>query len=185
MKKVVSTAIFLFIAGAVLFAGCAQPQAPPTTPVPIPVTPTPVPDTVKITPNAQYGQILVDMNGLTLYYFAKDTPWAGTSACTGTCLGIWPAFTAGTLQVSAPLQASDFGTMARADNGQMQTTYMGWPLYYYSGDKAPGDTNGYGFNRLWYVMSPTGVVTLAPTTTVATTRPTTVPTTVYYGGGGY
>jgi hypothetical protein len=63
---------------------------------------------------------------------------------------------------------------------------MGWPLYYYSADKAPGDTNGYGFNKLWYVMSPTGVVTLTPTPAPATTMPTTVRTTAvpYYGGGG-
>ena len=156
------------------------------TPAPAPATATPVPDTIGVAANPMYGQILVDANWMTLYYFAKDTPGSGASVCTGTCLGIWPAFVAPTVTVSPPLMATDFGEFTRAD-GTMQTTYMGWPLYYYSGDKAPGDTNGYGINKIWYVMSPTGVVTLAPTTTVATTQPTTVPTTapIYSSGGGY
>ena len=183
MTKIVYPVILLLLAGVILFAGCAQPQAPTT---PVPTTPTPLPDTIKVVANPQYGQILVDANGMTLYYFARDTPGSGTSACTGTCLGIWPAFNAPTVTVSPPLKATDFGEFTRAD-GPKQTTYMGWPLYYYSGDKAPGDTIGYGINKVWYVMSPTGVVTLTPTPAPATTIPTTVRTTAtpYYGGGGY
>jgi predicted lipoprotein with Yx(FWY)xxD motif len=184
MKKIVTACILLFLAGLILLAGCAGSQGPTPTPVPATPIPTQVPDTVTVTGNPLYGQILADGSGMTLYYFLKDTAASGVSACTGTCIGIWPAFNAATIQVSAPLQASDFGTITRSD-GTKQTTYMGWPLYYYSGDKAPGDTNGYGFNKLWYVIAPTGVVTVAPTTTIATTRPTTVPTTRYYGGGGY
>jgi predicted lipoprotein with Yx(FWY)xxD motif len=182
MKKIAYTGILLLLlAGVILFAGCTQPQIPPVTPTP--VTPTPLPDTIKVVANPQYGQILVDANGRTLYYFARDTPGAGKSVCTAGCPGAWPPFDAPAVRVSPPLQATNFGEFARPD-GSKQTTYMGWPLYYYSADKAPGDTNGYDFNKVWYVMSPTGVVTLAPTTTIATTRPTTVPTTVYYGGGG-
>jgi predicted lipoprotein with Yx(FWY)xxD motif len=187
MKKMVTAIILLFLAGAILLAGCTRPQTYPATqtPTPTPATPTPVPDTLQVAGNPLYGQILADANGRTLYYFLKDTPGAGTSACTGACIGIWPAFSAATIQVSLPLQAPDFRTITRSD-GTKQTTYMGWPLYYYSGDTAPGDANGYGFNHLWYVMAPTGVVTTAPTTTAATTTTTTVPTTpAYSGGGGY
>jgi len=187
MKKLLYPFILLLLAGVILSAGCTQPQTTPATPAatPAPASPAPLPDTVTVVANPQYGQILADPNGVTLYYFLKDTPGSGTSACTGACIALWPAFSTPTVQVSLPLQASDFGTITRPD-GSNQTTYLGWPLYYYSGDKAPGDTNGYGFNKLWYVMSPTGVVTLAPTTTVATTVPTTVPTPVNtYGGGGY
>ena len=183
MTKIAYPVILLLLAGLILFAGCTQSQTPPTTPTT--ATPTPLPDTIKLVANPQYGQILVDANEMTLYYFARDTPGSGTSACTGTCPGLWPAFDAPTVRVSSPLQATDFGEFTRADGGK-QTTYMGWPLYYYSADKAPGDTNGYGFNKIWYVMSPTGVVTLAPTPAPATTIPTTVKTTVpSYGGGGY
>jgi predicted lipoprotein with Yx(FWY)xxD motif len=184
MKKIAYTVILLLLAGQIFFAGCAQPQAPPVTPTP--VTPTPVPDTIKVVANPLYGQILVDANGMTLYYFVRDTPGYGTSVCTGTCLGIWPAFDAPGVRVSSPLKPADFGEFTRADGGK-QTTYRGWPLYSYSGDKAPGDTTGYGFNKVWYVMGTGGVVTLTPTPAPATTIPTTVRTTAtpYYGGGGY
>ena len=194
MKKILLI-LLLLLAGAVLFAGCSQYSAPPATPAPTaaPATsaPTPVPDSVQVATNAKYGQILTDMNGMTLYYFLKDTPANGTSACNGACAALWPPFNTANIKVSAPLQASDFVTITRAD-GTPQVTYMGWPLYYYSKDTAPGMTSGYGFNNLWYVMAPTGVVTIAPTTTIATTVattvkttvPTTVPTTSYMGGGG-
>ena len=183
MKKIY-TMILLLLAGLIFFAGCAQPQIQPVTPTP--ATPTPVPDTIKVVTNPQHGQILVDANGMTLYYFAKDTSGSGTSACSGTCLANWPAFTAPAVRVSPLLKATDFGEFTRADGGK-QTTYKGWPLYYYAADKAPGDTNGYGFNKLWYVMGTGGVVTLTPTPAPATTIPTTVRTTAtpYYGGGGY
>jgi len=187
MKKLLIPVILLLLAGVILSAGCTQAQTTPATPAPTPApaTQTPLTDTIQVAANPTYGQILTDSNGMTLYYFLKDTPQNGTSACNGACAALWPPFNTAPVQVSAPLQASDFVTITRAD-GTSQITYMGWPLYYYSGDKAPGDTNGYGFNKLWYVMSPTGVVTLAPTTTIATTAPTTVATTApAMGGGGY
>ena len=184
--------ILLLLAGAILFAGCTLPKTTPTTPVPTPATTVPPVDTIQSVPHPNYGLILVDARGMTLYYFAKDTPGAGTSVCTGTCLSTWPAFSTSPILVVPPLEASNFATFTRADGGK-QTTYLGWPLYLYSGDTRPGDTNGHGINNVWYVMGSSGVVTLAPTTTVATpapatTKPTTVRTTApssYGGGGGY
>ena len=38
----------------------------------------------------------------------------------------------------------------------IQVTYNGWPLYFYAGDTAPGDTNGQGQGGVWYVVDPTG-----------------------------
>ena len=187
MKKIVYPVLLLLLSGAILFTGCTQGQAPAA-----PATPTPVPDTIKVAQNPQYGQILVDASGKTLYYFTKDTPGAGTSACSGTCLAVWPAFHATTVKISPPLNTADFGEITRAD-GLKQTTWKGWPLYSYANDAAFGDAKGYGFNNVWYVMSPSGIVTLAPTTTTistpapATTIPTTARTTAptSYGGGGY
>ena len=35
--------------------------------------------------------------------------------------------------------------------GDNQTTYKGWPLYYYAGDENPGDTTGEGIQKIWFV----------------------------------
>ncbi|MCL4393531.1 MAG: hypothetical protein M1482_01745 [Chloroflexi bacterium] len=35
-------------------------------------------------------------------------------------------------------------------------TYDGHPLYYYAGDKSPGDVKGHGIGGLWHVLSPRG-----------------------------
>jgi predicted lipoprotein with Yx(FWY)xxD motif len=45
------------------------------------------------------------------------------------------------------------------DDGTMQVTYNGWPLYLFHADAAAGDTNGQGldeFGGLWYLVSPAG-----------------------------
>ena len=50
------------------------------------------------------------------------------------------------------------GTSARSD-GKTQVTYNGHPVYTFSGDSSPGDTNGQGVNAfggLWYALSPSG-----------------------------
>jgi predicted lipoprotein with Yx(FWY)xxD motif len=43
--------------------------------------------------------------------------------------------------------------------GKSIVTYNGHPLYYYVGDKKPGDTTGQGLNQFgagWYVVNPAG-----------------------------
>jgi uncharacterized surface protein with fasciclin (FAS1) repeats/predicted lipoprotein with Yx(FWY)xxD motif len=51
------------------------------------------------------------------------------------------------------LNAADFGTIDRGD-GVMQTTYKGWPLYYYVNDTLPGSTMGEGRSGVWFVAKP-------------------------------
>ncbi len=111
---------------------------------------------VQITNNSKYGMILTDGTGRTLYFFAHDTT---TSACNGQCAALWPAFYADSLTIGAGLNASDFGTITRSDS-TLQTTYKGWPLYYYSGDSAPGDVNGEGFKGIWFVAKPNYTIML-------------------------
>ena len=107
---------------------------------------------VKITNDASLGQILTDVDGNTLYYFTKDaTPDA--SACTGGCVTNWPVFHKSTPALGAGLDAEDFGEFQRAD-GAMQTTYKGWPLYYFVNDGNAGDTNGEAKNNVWFVAKP-------------------------------
>jgi len=95
--------------------------------------------------------IACDVSGMTLYTFKKDTP--GKSACEGECLAKWPIYYVDAVAVKGGLDAKNFGTITRAD-GQKQTTYKGMPLYFYSGDKKPGDTNGQGLKDAWYVVKP-------------------------------
>ena len=49
--------------------------------------------TVSVSESADFGPILVDGNGLSLYLFTNDTQDSGTSTCTDDCLVAWPALT--------------------------------------------------------------------------------------------
>jgi predicted lipoprotein with Yx(FWY)xxD motif len=88
---------------------------------------------------------------MTLYNFKKDTP--GKSACEGECLAKWPIYFVDMVAPKDGLDAKNFGTITRAD-GKKQTTYKGMPLYFFAGDKAPGDTNGQGVKDVWFVVTP-------------------------------
>jgi len=100
------------------------------------------------------GTVIVASNGMTVYTFAKDTKDSGTSACTGGCLTKWPAVTvaAGVAAAGGDGATGKIGTITRADNGSVQVTYNGLPLYYFSGDKAAGDANGVYTN--WAAVAP-------------------------------
>jgi predicted lipoprotein with Yx(FWY)xxD motif len=107
--------------------------------------------------NENLGSILVDSQGRTLYLFRRDS---GTkSACTGACAIDWPPLRAtGKPTVGGGVTASIVATSARSD-GEPQITYNGHPLYLFSGDQKPGDTNGEGVNAfggLWYALSSAG-----------------------------
>lgn len=106
---------------------------------------------VKIAEKEGLGRYLTDPEGMTLYYFTKDT--ATSSACTGMCVERWPIFYSEVAIVPAGCDISDFDVINR-DDGKKQTTYKGQPLYYFFGDTAPGDTKGHGVNDVWYVVAP-------------------------------
>jgi predicted lipoprotein with Yx(FWY)xxD motif len=106
--------------------------------------------------DSSLGTILVDSKGNTLYVFLNDT--GDTSTCTGDCAASWPALVAkGEVKAGGggDVDASILGTTQR-DDGSMQVTYNGHPLYHFAGDQAPGDTNGQGVGDVWFVVSPAG-----------------------------
>jgi predicted lipoprotein with Yx(FWY)xxD motif len=106
--------------------------------------------------DAKLGPIVTDSQGRTLYAWLKDT--GTTSNCTGSCAQTWPpASASGTPQAGSGITASMIGTSARSDGGT-QVTFNGHPLYYFSGDKNPGDTNGQGIAGLWFTVSPDGTL---------------------------
>jgi predicted lipoprotein with Yx(FWY)xxD motif len=112
------------------------------------IDPTPVLTGVKLTDNTTFGKILTDNNGFSLYFFSKDV--SGTSNCAGGCATTWPVFYKENLTIGTGLTTSDFGTIDRAD-GSKQSTYKGWPLYYYMNDTKAGDTNGDKVANLWAI----------------------------------
>lgn len=150
MKGILSHHSILFagLLVALLLPLAACTSAPTATPAPTPVY------TITTTTKAGIGDYLVDSKGMTLYYFTKDK--ANDSYATEAIIAIWPVFYASNVAVPSNLKASDFGAFTR-DDGKMQTTYKGWPLYYYSKDKVAGDTVGQGFNGIWFVVNPQSV----------------------------
>ena len=99
------------------------------------------------------GSILVDTDGMTLYRFEADTD--GTSTCYDECADAWPALVDDAPTAGDGVDAALLDTTER-DDGELQVTYAGQPLYYFSADKAPGDTEGQGLNDVWYVVDAAG-----------------------------
>lgn len=131
--------------------------AAPATVAPASAAPTAAADvTVEATEVGDAGTILVDgETGLTLYLFTMDVKDSGESACTGGCLEAWPALTvaAGETPTGGPgVDAAKLGTITREDNGELQVTYDGLPLYFFQNDEEPGDLNGVYDN--WETVAP-------------------------------
>jgi predicted lipoprotein with Yx(FWY)xxD motif len=122
-------------------------------------------------------QVLVDSQGMTLYWFVPDT--SSKSNCSGSCATYWPP-------VKGPVTAGSgvtgtLGTITRSD-GTKQATYLGHPLYTFIGDHAPGQAKGNGKNLeggLWWEMTVSGS-TPAPAAGGGSTA-----TATSGGGGGY
>ena len=116
--------------------------------------------TVEVSESTDFGTILVDGEGMSLYVFMADTQDGGTSACTdAACTADWPPLSTDADPVAGEgVDQTLLGTITR-DDGTIQVTYNGWPLYNFSEDAAPGDTNGQGleeFGGLWFLVSPAG-----------------------------
>lgn len=97
------------------------------------------------------GNYLTDAQGKTLYWFQKDSP--GKSACMGPCVEKWPIYFREKVKAGEGTKDEDFGTITRED-GKKQSAFRGYPLYYWVGDKAKGDTGGQGVNGVWFVIDP-------------------------------
>lgn len=95
---------------------------------------------------------LKDSKGMTLYWFTKDS--MDQSVCMGGCLEKWPIYYSEDPAAAAPgTKDEDFGTLTRSD-GKEQTTFRGYPLYYFSKDMAAGEDKGEGVGGVWYTVDP-------------------------------
>ena len=110
--------------------------------------------------SSSYGSILFDGKGRALYAFTRDRR-GGPSRCYGACAQKWPVyFSGGRLVAGKGVKRSLISTTKRRD-GRRQITYNGRPLYYYSGDKKPGQVlcqKVPEFGGTWLVMRPSGTL---------------------------
>lgn len=112
---------------------------------------------IRISEKSPFGKYLSDDQGRAIYMFTADTK--GKSACYGACAQAWPPVkTDGKPEAESGVNAALLGTVKRQD-GTIQATYDGMPLYYFVQDQGPGSTKGEEikhFGGSWYLVSPEG-----------------------------
>lgn len=94
------------------------------------------------------GLKLVDLKGMTLYFYARDTS-GKTSSCEGKCAEAW-------IPLAAPVNAQatgDFTPITRNDGSKMWA-FRYRPLYTSVADKAPGEANGTATTLQWRIARP-------------------------------
>ena len=110
--------------------------------------------TVTTSEHLQLGTILTDASGRTLYLFTVDE--RDKANCLGGCALAWPPLLTVGNPTSAGGIADERVSSLTRDDGSVQVTYNGWPLYYYAPDRGPGDARGQDSGSLWYVVSTYG-----------------------------
>jgi predicted lipoprotein with Yx(FWY)xxD motif len=117
-------------------------------------------------PRSGLGTVLVNADGHTLYRLTTDSSSAST--CSGACAQLWPPLTvaAGTTPRATSGLSGPVGTITR-DDGTMQVTYQGHPLYTYTPDTSATDARGQGVGGVWFVVNAGPARTASTTTTTA------------------
>jgi predicted lipoprotein with Yx(FWY)xxD motif len=106
---------------------------------------------------SDFGRVLFDANGQVVYVFEIDRP--NQSNCTSAeCVEAWPpVLTEEEPSAGAGIEGELLGTIRR-DDGTMQVTYDGRPLYFYE-HEGPGEIRCHNVNLhggLWWVVTPSG-----------------------------
>ena len=111
------------------------------------------PAKVGLAEDPELGTVLVDGAGMTLYIFDRDTE--GVSNCSGGCLAAWPPLLTDYAPVGLRDVTAEIGMITR-DDGTMQVTVNGMPVYYWQNDVSPGEALGQGRNGVWWVLDANG-----------------------------
>lgn len=106
---------------------------------------------IQIANDAKFGAVLTDSAGKTLYFFASDV--AGTANCSGACETTWPVYYSANASTDLNVKTTEVNVIVRAD-GKKQSTYKGYPLYYYKDDVETGQIKGDGVAGIWFVAKP-------------------------------
>lgn len=136
-------------------AGATQSGATAAPPSAAPGTPSGQALQLQVAQDATLGAYVTGRDGMALYIFTKDS--GSTSACTGDCAKSWPPVivTMADDATAGSGVTGSLGTTSR-DDGTLQLTLGGHPLYYFANDKAAGDVNGQGLNDVWFLAGPDG-----------------------------
>jgi predicted lipoprotein with Yx(FWY)xxD motif len=163
----------LSISLALLLGACGGTGTPATGGA----SPTPNAVAIHVASNAALGNYLTTATARTLYYFTPERDSHASApniACSGSCAKTWPPLLApSALLTTSVALPGTLKTIVRPDGGR-QVTYSDWPLYTFSGDNRPGDTNGQGVMGNWFVVSTgltEGVASPAPTQAPAPAQP--------------
>jgi predicted lipoprotein with Yx(FWY)xxD motif len=98
------------------------------------------------------GEVITDAEGFTLYLFTVSED---EGACADQCAQTWPPVQF--LNDSTTSGNADAALMGVAPLGDFQqVTYNGHRLYRFSGDAAPGETNGHGVGDVWFALDMAG-----------------------------
>ncbi|MFD3547701.1 SCO0930 family lipoprotein [Streptomyces sp. NPDC058655] len=116
---------------------------------------------LSVAKDPELGEHIVDGKGMTVYRFKPDTAWPMVSKCTGDCLAKWPVVPPVDKANAKGITERNYRVMDRPD-GKKQQTVDCWPVYTFTGDKEPGDTNGQGVGGTWYAVSPDGKLITVP-----------------------
>lgn len=104
--------------------------------------------------STKLGVVMTNAKGMTVYYFTSDVPNSGKSNCYDKCATAWPPVTATSTAAAVGITGT-LGSITRTD-GTKQLTVNGRPVYTFAFDKAPGDANGQGSEKVWYAIHPSG-----------------------------
>jgi predicted lipoprotein with Yx(FWY)xxD motif len=110
------------------------------------------------TQTASLGTITLDGTGRILYRSDADTNNPPASHCTDACTQRWTPVTvpAGREPELLGIKPDRVGTLRR-DDGTVQVTLAGWPLYAAAGDQGGHDgTGANGADGQWFAITPTG-----------------------------
>ncbi|MCJ0874425.1 SCO0930 family lipoprotein [Streptomyces sp. AP-93] len=105
--------------------------------------------------DAKLGKLMVDAQGRTLYRFGKDSAWPMKFGCLDACLNTWKPAAPVEGEKAVGIPAGLVGSVERPD-GTRQLTIDCWPVYLFTGDTAPGQTNGHGLQGLWFAVDDAG-----------------------------
>ncbi|MCO8275205.1 hypothetical protein M1L60_31950 [Actinoplanes sp. TRM 88003] len=100
---------------------------------------------------------LININQAALYRFDDDSADPSKTTCFDDCAQKWPPVTiqeTGNVYL-AGVDPEMIGAIRR-DDGTVQLTVGGWPVYRFAQDKNPGDLKGQGVGGTWFAVAPDG-----------------------------